>query len=106
VVSFYKGNYAAALKELFPEVTFESTKLPIVPSNPLLYSKYLFYSIINIIATENYWSDPLNRKQFFERIAREQQIDPLSLKDWYQLGRDGIFKYKVFLFSVFFTIYY
>eukprot|EP00026_Physarum_polycephalum_P001003 Phypoly_transcript_01004.p1 GENE.Phypoly_transcript_01004~~Phypoly_transcript_01004.p1 ORF type:complete len:1224 (-),score=188.92 Phypoly_transcript_01004:75-3746(-) len=74
VLSYYKGNLAYALKQLFPEISFDMTKLPIVP--------------------KNYWSDPENRRAFFVRIAKENEFDHLSLKDWYQLGRDNVLKKK------------
>lgn len=45
-----------------------------------------------------FWSKASNRRQFFERYARENQFDPRLPENWYMQSRQKIIQTKVFTF--------
>lgn len=43
-----------------------------------------------IFLTVSYYDDPVRRKEFFLRIAKERGFDPLVPENWYPLIRSDI----------------
>eukprot|EP00026_Physarum_polycephalum_P001465 Phypoly_transcript_01467.p1 GENE.Phypoly_transcript_01467~~Phypoly_transcript_01467.p1 ORF type:complete len:1055 (+),score=143.84 Phypoly_transcript_01467:198-3362(+) len=65
VVEFHKSSVAWSLMDLFPEVEFNIQKFGDIP--------------------RNFWTDVNNRRNFFARIAKERNSDPLVPSFWYKI---------------------
>jgi len=66
----YKNNLAQALLQLFPYIGLDSKKIS-------QFSPY-------------YWEDITNRRNFFEKFAKEHGFDPLIRKNWYNIPLTSI----------------
>eukprot|EP00026_Physarum_polycephalum_P001944 Phypoly_transcript_01947.p1 GENE.Phypoly_transcript_01947~~Phypoly_transcript_01947.p1 ORF type:complete len:919 (+),score=98.36 Phypoly_transcript_01947:138-2894(+) len=74
ILSHFKGSYATALKELFPEVKFERSKFILLP--------------------RNHWGHVNTRREFFDTFARQNGFDPLNPENWYEVDTAAIFATK------------
>eukprot|EP00026_Physarum_polycephalum_P001538 Phypoly_transcript_01540.p1 GENE.Phypoly_transcript_01540~~Phypoly_transcript_01540.p1 ORF type:complete len:1069 (+),score=95.14 Phypoly_transcript_01540:45-3251(+) len=72
VVYYHHNNLTRALQDLFPSVNLDASKL----WDPGL------------------WSDPKNRRKFFENYARSHDFDPEVAKNWYSQPKDKIIGMK------------
>eukprot|EP00026_Physarum_polycephalum_P002991 Phypoly_transcript_03000.p1 GENE.Phypoly_transcript_03000~~Phypoly_transcript_03000.p1 ORF type:complete len:301 (-),score=32.11 Phypoly_transcript_03000:189-1091(-) len=62
VLSYHGNSLPRALAELFPEIKFDRLRFP---------------------SHHNLWSDPANRRKFFENYAKDNRFDPLQAEKWY-----------------------
>eukprot|EP00026_Physarum_polycephalum_P001458 Phypoly_transcript_01460.p1 GENE.Phypoly_transcript_01460~~Phypoly_transcript_01460.p1 ORF type:complete len:826 (+),score=126.37 Phypoly_transcript_01460:385-2862(+) len=61
VIYYHKGSVLKALMDLFPEIGLEKSKLWTLSS----------------------WSDPKNRRKFFEHFSKQKGFDPVKPENWY-----------------------
>jgi len=47
---------------------------------------------------KNYWANPNNRRQFFEKFANQRGFDPLDPIKWRSISRAEIRAFKVCLY--------
>lgn len=43
----------------------------------------------------SYWRIAINRKRFFDGIAKKKGYDPLIANNWYKINHDSIYAEKV-----------
>eukprot|EP00026_Physarum_polycephalum_P001037 Phypoly_transcript_01038.p1 GENE.Phypoly_transcript_01038~~Phypoly_transcript_01038.p1 ORF type:complete len:1240 (+),score=185.34 Phypoly_transcript_01038:28-3720(+) len=71
VLFFHKNSISRALVDLFPDIAFDKSKFLSSP-----------------------WSNPDNRRNFFERYASENNFDPLVPLNWYLQSKRNILAAK------------
>ena len=106
VLDRYKGSLINALVHVYPSVTFNDLMI----NSSMLMSPLFFifffsfvslYHELNYIAehSNDYWSEPKNRRAFFMNIAAIMKFDPLVPSNWYSISKSTIKSYKVVFFS-------
>jgi len=74
VLFYYDGSFVKALMHLFPDMDFDETKF-------FKTSRY-------------FWLEKNNRREFFHKISREGNFDPLVADNWYLVPPDVIMNSK------------
>eukprot|EP00026_Physarum_polycephalum_P001070 Phypoly_transcript_01071.p1 GENE.Phypoly_transcript_01071~~Phypoly_transcript_01071.p1 ORF type:complete len:1197 (-),score=193.28 Phypoly_transcript_01071:69-3659(-) len=69
VLAYHKKSFIRALLSLYPNIGLDKTKFSILPAG--------------------YWSNPTNRRHFFDTLARNKNFDPLAPENWYSLDKDS-----------------
>eukprot|EP00026_Physarum_polycephalum_P002139 Phypoly_transcript_02143.p1 GENE.Phypoly_transcript_02143~~Phypoly_transcript_02143.p1 ORF type:complete len:817 (+),score=78.77 Phypoly_transcript_02143:221-2671(+) len=69
VLTYYNGNVKSALLHLFPDVAFDHFKFA---------------------TSRNFWEDSKNKREFFDKFARDRGFDPLLPANWYSLSLQEI----------------
>jgi len=72
VISYHNGSVSKALLDLFPEIGLDKFKMGI-----------------------SRWVDINNRRDFFEKYAKEKGFDPLHSSLWYLQPKSQIMAQKV-----------
>ena len=100
MLTYYNGNVKSALFHLFPNIGLDRFRFSILrmssyphlpPSSfiDFIYFIYYIYSFIYlfvyIIFTGNFWEDPKNKRDFFDRFAKERGFDSLIPSNWYPI---------------------
>eukprot|EP00026_Physarum_polycephalum_P000813 Phypoly_transcript_00814.p1 GENE.Phypoly_transcript_00814~~Phypoly_transcript_00814.p1 ORF type:complete len:797 (+),score=105.00 Phypoly_transcript_00814:1557-3947(+) len=67
IVAYHGNSIAKALLDLFPEIGLDDMKL-----------------------ISRSWSEPSNRRRFFERYAKNHSFDPLNPENWYAQSQNKI----------------
>lgn len=76
-----KGDITKILEDVFPKIGIDRLKF----DHSIHKSTLLFKNIFNCIA-ENHWQDSANRREFFEKRAKELGYDPLLPETWYKIA--------------------
>eukprot|EP00026_Physarum_polycephalum_P001689 Phypoly_transcript_01691.p1 GENE.Phypoly_transcript_01691~~Phypoly_transcript_01691.p1 ORF type:complete len:1022 (+),score=174.74 Phypoly_transcript_01691:50-3115(+) len=74
MLAFYNNSQIKPIIHAFPELHFSPLKFAVVP--------------------QKYWSDPKNRKAFFDSVAKAKGFDPLVAENWYPLTLSDFMKFK------------
>eukprot|EP00026_Physarum_polycephalum_P003033 Phypoly_transcript_03042.p1 GENE.Phypoly_transcript_03042~~Phypoly_transcript_03042.p1 ORF type:complete len:819 (-),score=106.58 Phypoly_transcript_03042:30-2486(-) len=64
---FYKGSFKQAVKDIYPDVSF----------NFGLFAR----------VSANFWKNKANARCFFDTLAKKRGFDPLQVQNWYKLPR-------------------
>eukprot|EP00026_Physarum_polycephalum_P001914 Phypoly_transcript_01917.p1 GENE.Phypoly_transcript_01917~~Phypoly_transcript_01917.p1 ORF type:complete len:811 (+),score=69.95 Phypoly_transcript_01917:211-2643(+) len=73
VMAYHNNDITKALQDLFPDIGIDSYKFQL---------------------RQNYWTNPLNRRKFFESYAKLNGIDPLNPEHWYSQPISKIMAFK------------
>lgn len=73
---------------------------PFAPLPPFPLLCLLRYHATNLILYSiigNFWSDRANRRRFFDEYAVANGFDSRSVKNWYQIRKEDVLKFKVII---------
>ena len=102
VLRFYSNSVAKALIDLFPDVTFDKSRLLSMYS-PFLLS---FSSSTSSHPCSVSWKKPESRRDFLEKYARGCGFDPLVAENWYMppvvIEKNGETQWKLATMKVIF----
>lgn len=87
------------LVDLFPEVSFDTSKFTYLARMFHFCSAHFFHShfrrSLYPFNVGNHWNEPKNRRKFFTQLAQSKGFDPLSADPWYSLSFDDVATCKV-----------
>eukprot|EP00026_Physarum_polycephalum_P002126 Phypoly_transcript_02130.p1 GENE.Phypoly_transcript_02130~~Phypoly_transcript_02130.p1 ORF type:complete len:911 (+),score=100.93 Phypoly_transcript_02130:69-2801(+) len=74
VLQYHSGSYRKAVSDLYPNLHLQ-------------YDKFINLPV-------NFWQDPKNRRQFFDKFASTQFFDPLCASKWYNIDANSVLSTK------------
>lgn len=98
VLPYYNDNVTKALLDLFPNIGFSPLKM--FRNGIIIINSHFYYNYINNIFI-GIWDKSINRRQFFEKYAKEKGFDALIPDHWYVQPR-----YKIRLMKVLLLLFY
>lgn len=97
MLDYYNGSLVKALEDIYPNIGLRREMFAFLHRMLLFFP--LFYSCpsdFHTLFIGGYWSEPKNRKRFFDEFARDSNFDPLVPENWYSVTTNEIEQRKVF----------
>ena len=88
MITRYK-TLPGALTTLFPELDSNSVRTPNPSTHHRLNNSW------TDIHLGKYWNDAVNRKRYFDSIAKRGKFNPLSAENWYSIPLKTYVQHKV-----------
>lgn len=86
----YDGSLPKALQQIFPDIGLNEKLFNALPG-----TSFTAFDVESNAFEGRYWRNPAHRREFFEKIAKDEAFDPLIPSNWYMFSNDKIRSYQV-----------
>lgn len=97
MVNLYEGSWVRALLHLYPEIGMDKF---LFKSLPRMSPRHRFVKLTHITKLGSHWLKKENRREFFDRFAVSNSLDPLNPSTWPPISKDKLLKFKVNLLLI------
>ena len=89
MTAFHEGSIPKALIDLFPDIDLDESllraqKCTLLPLLDIIISHLSLFLYLAV------WKSPENRRNFFEKYAKQNGFDPLDPELWYSQTKENI----------------